>query len=346
VSAAAQAPGKVILFGEHAINRGQPAIAAAISLYARCQVEDSDEFTFAAGDHMQKASRESILHLTTEVDRMRKAEAFDEIRLFARTDYFAPQKFILGKMFGSQLPRGLSITWESEIPSCSGLGSGAAAFTSMIAAIIEHLGIQPLVARRAEWAQFGDVVAHGGVASGLDTQTSLLGGVVRYTGQGLAVRLACAPGACVLVAHCGVTAATSEVNTRVRLWLAEKPNSRIQYFQMIGALSRAAVPLLAKGDWDELGRLMNLNHLVLEKIGVSCPEIDCLIEAALAAGAFGAKISGSGGGGIIIVLAPVERREMVVQALRAKGAKVMMPEIGVEGAKVTARKERELPATV
>jgi mevalonate kinase len=148
-----------------------------------------------------------------------------------------------------------------------------------------------------------------------------------------------------MVAHSGVPAATSEVNSRVRLWLAEKPNSRIQYFQTIGALSRAALPLLEKGDWDELGRLMSLNQLVLEKIGVSCREIDGLIEAALRSGAFGAKISGSGGGGIIIVLAPTARKDTIMQALQAEGAAVMVPELGVPGAQLIAQDSERVLAT-
>ncbi len=341
----AHAPGKIILFGEHAVNRGQPAIAATVGLHARCVVHDAEEFCFSSGQRTETATRESILKLTAEVDRMREAEAFEEIRMLSRNDYFAPQKYILGRMFGPQLPPGLGIAWESEIPSSSGLGSGASAFVSMITALVQHLRQSTPLNRRAEWAQLGDIIAHGGVASGLDTQTSLLGGVIRYTGRGLGETIPCARGACLIVAHCGISAATSEVNSRVRLWLAEKPNSRIQYFQTIGALSRAAIPLLERGDWDELGRLMNLNQLVLEKIGVSCPEIDRLVEAALRAGAFGAKISGSGGGGIIVALVPPERKGMVVHALQSQGANVMIPEFAVTGATVCAPEtERALSA--
>lgn len=335
----AQAPGKAILFGEHAINRGQPAIAAAVGLYARCSVARAEDFVFAGGGREARAARREIAELGLEVDRMRATEAYERIRTLARSDYFAPQKYILAKMFGAALPEGLRIEWESEIPGSSGLGSGGAAYTAMVAASSELLPVAPSLLERAQWAQLGDVIAHGGVASGLDTQTSLLGGVVLFRGRDLAEPLACAPGARLIVANTGVVAATSEVNSRVRVWLAEKPNSRLQYFQTIGALSRAAVPLLARGDWDELGRLMNLNQLVLEKIGVSCPEIDRLIEAALRAGAFGAKTSGSGGGGIVIVLCPAERQGLIVDALRSAGGEVLMPEIAAPGASVIEEKE-------
>jgi mevalonate kinase len=328
----ARAPGKVILFGEHAINRGQPAIAAAVGLFAQSYVQEANHFAFCSGHRSGQSSAEEIGKLTAAVDSMREAQAFDEIRALAASDFFAPQKYILGKIFGRQLPRGFDIRWKSEIPPSSGLGSGGAAFTAMVAALLPWLKPDPDLSQRAACAQLGDVIAHGGIASGLDTQTSLLGGVIRFTGQEIASRIPCAAGASLIVADSGVTAATSEVNSRVRCWLAEKPNSRIQYLQTIGALTRAALPLLERGDWDELGRLMNLNQLVLEKIGVSCPEIDCLIDAALKSGAFGAKISGSGGGGIIIALVAPDRKELVMESLRAAGGSVLTPEFGVPGA--------------
>jgi mevalonate kinase len=121
------------------------------------------------------------------------------------------------------------------------------------------------------------------------------------------------------------------VNTRVRFWFAENPADRMKYFRAIGDLARAAVPLLGQGDWAELGRLMTLNQSVLEKIGVSCPQIDRLIHAALGAGAFGAKLSGSGGGGIIIALASPETKPAVGKAIAAAGGRVFAPEIGVAG---------------
>lgn len=327
----ATSPGKVILFGEHAINRGQPAIAVAVGMYARCRVTGSDCFRFRGGSRSESATRDQVLEFGERVDDARRRDDYETIRRLAREYYFGPQQYVLFSAFGSHLPAGLAFEWESELPSGSGLGSGGAAFTSMVTAIAPWLPYPPTLTQRAEWAQRGDIVAHGGVASGLDTQTSLLGGAILYTGTGLAERIECAPGLTLVIAHTGMAAATGEVNSRVRSWLAERPKARLPYFATVGALSRMAVSLLARGDWDELGRLMNLNQLMLEKIGVSCPEIDRLIATALEAGAYGAKISGSGGGGIIIALTPVDAQRAVADALGAAGGKVFTPDIGVHG---------------
>jgi mevalonate kinase len=334
----ASAPGKVILFGEHAINRGQPALAAAVGLRAQCSVRPAERFIFRSGTREQTAARQSLLELARRVEGWRAANDFEAIRALAREDYFAPQKYILASVFGDALPGGLEIEWQSDVPPSSGLGSGGSAFTAMVAAVaeLETQNSKPEItlAQRADWAHRGDIIAHGGVASALDTQTSLLGGVIRYTGKGLAEPVKCAPGLALVIAHTGVSAPTSEVNTRVRLWLAEQPDARMKYFQAIGDLCRAALPALERGDWPELGRLLTLNQLVLERLGVSCPGIARLIEAALNAGAFGAKLSGSGGGGIVIALVPPEKKQSSAAALAAAGGQVFTPAIGVAGARV------------
>ena len=336
VSVTAVAPGKAILFGEHAINRGQAALATAVGIRATCRVvRRAEGYRFHSGARSQTVSRAALLDVARRVGQWREVEDFPSIRALARDDYFAPQKYVLGAGPGDALPGGLELEWQSDVPPSSGLGSGGSAFTAMVAAVTALLGHDASLQERADWARLGDVVAHGGIASALDTQTSLLGGVIRFTGQGLASRLTVAPGFSLVIGNTGVAAATGEVNGRVREWLAERPRSRMAYFQTVGALSRAAEPLLERGEWSELGKLMNLNQLVLEKIGVSSPQIEGLIDAALDAGAFGAKISGSGGGGIIVALVSEETKQPVADAIAAAGGTALLPEVAVEGVRVT-----------
>ncbi len=317
--ASASAPAKVILFGEHAVNRGQMGIAAGVGLFARCSLtRDGATFRFHGAGLQQDVSRADLLALRRDVDAWRETSNFEAIRRLARADFFAPQKYIIAHAYGDDLPPGLEARFESEIPPSSGLGSGGAAFAALAGALAQLRG-EANPRTIGEWAWLGDVIAHGGVASALDSQTSLLAGVIRYTREGWGERIPYDPSLALVVAHTGVGARTSEINTRVREWLAEDA-SRMRYFDMIGVLARDAQAALAGGDWPLVGKLMNMNQLVLEKIGVSCPELETLIIAALTAGAFGAKLSGSGGGGIMVALVSDETRDPVARALRAAGA--------------------------
>ncbi|MEO6062433.1 MAG: hypothetical protein ABIQ99_10885, partial [Thermoflexales bacterium] len=184
LQASARAPAKVILFGEHAVNRGQMGIAAGVGLFARCSLLlDGTVYLFEGAGEQQEAARAGILALRRDVDAWRESSNFEAIRRLAREDFFAPQKYIIAHAFGDDLPPGLEARFESEIPPSSGLGSGGAAFAALAGALAQlRAEINPQTI--GEWAWLGDVIAHGGVASALDSQTSLHGGVIRYTREG------------------------------------------------------------------------------------------------------------------------------------------------------------------
>lgn len=346
----ASAPAKAILLGEHSVNRGQTALAVSVGLRVRSTVDtQADCFTFVSGTQTQDATQTQLVKLAERVDHWRDAQDYEAIRQLAHDDYFASAKYIIAKAFGTALPNGLRVSWQSEIPSAGGLGSGGASYVALataIEALMRSTGprlpdSKPVERRQAsvgEWAYLGDVIAHGGVASALDTQTSLLGGVIRYTKAGWGEPMNFDAGLSLVIGNTRLRGQTSEVNTRVRHWLAEDA-TRLSYFAGIGALSTVAHASLETGDWKLLGTLMNLNQLVLEKIGVSSPELDMLNRVALAAGAFGAKLSGSGGGGIMLALVSPETKAAVVEAIAQAGGEPITPEVAVEGARIEAEIE-------
>ena len=74
-------------------------------------------------------------------------------------------------------------------------------------------------------------------------------------------------------------------------------------------------------DLKKIGELMNAHHAVLrDLLKITVPRIDAMINAALKAGAYGAKIVGSGGGGSIVVLAEPGNEAPIVDAILAAGA--------------------------
>jgi mevalonate kinase len=204
-------------------------------------------------------------------------------------------------------------------------------------AALHAAGRNPAPTEVAFLAWQGDIIAHGGVASGLDSGASALGGLTRYTLAAGPQALPLPIGLPLVIGNTLIQANTAEVNTKVRLWLAEHP-ARMHLFTEMGWLGQQALAALESGDLATLGHLMSLNQLLLEKLGVSCPEIERLIEAALEAGAWGAKLSGSGGGGIIIALAEPERQAAVAAAIDAVGGRSIIASAGAPGVRVEPEK--------
>lgn len=75
-------------------------------------------------------------------------------------------------------------------------------------------------------------------------------------------------------------------------------------------------------DYKHIGDLINQHHQLLrDNLKITTPKIDAMITAALQAGAYGAKIVGSGKGGCIVALASKETEKNIIKALKNAGAK-------------------------
>lgn len=328
------APAKVILFGEHGVNRQQPALATAIDLRLRCHVQTRPDarYHFRSGERGEQIDRAGLLAYKARIDRLRQAQALDEIRQQAR-DFFAPTRYVLAHVVEQHSGPGLEIEWRSTLPTGGGLGSGAAAAAALALAAAQAAGQDCPATQIALWAWQGDIIAHGGVASGLDSGASAVGGLIRYTLTDGPQPLNIQTTLCIVIGNTGVQANTAEVNTRVRTWLADHPE-RMHLFQEMGWLERQAEAALASHDLATVGQLMNLNQLILEKIGVCHPKNTVLIEAALRAGALGAKITGSGGGGIIVALTEPGQQAAVAAAIDAAGGRSLITVAGCPGVRV------------
>lgn len=330
------APAKIILLGEHGVNRQQPALATALDLrlYCRVTTRRDTQYDFIAGDHQRSLQRTELLAFKTDIDRLRQAQALNEIRQKAN-DFFAPTQYVLAHLVEQRGGPGLTIEWRSALPTGGGLGSGAAASAAMALGASGALGPELTPTEVAYLAWQGDIVAHGGIASGLDSGASAVGGLIRYTLADGPQPLPYQVTLPIVVGDTQVKAATAEVNTRVRTWLAEHP-ARMHLFAEMGLLERQAEIALANNDLPTLGHLLNLNQLLLEKLGVSVAANERLVEAAIAAGALGAKVSGSGGGGIIIALTEPDKQTQVAAALEAAGGKSIVTTAGCPGVRVEA----------
>ncbi len=308
----ATAPGKVILFGEHAVVYGRPAIAVPLTqVRARAVVEPN------SAEAVRLIAPDLALDILL-------SDAPDDDPLAATVRQVAQAARL------SELP-GLILTVTSQIPIASGLGSGAAISAAIVRALAAYLGLAELSSdERVSALTYEVEKIHHGTPSGIDnTVVSFERPVyfVRRQPQNLVAAFLVASPLRLLVADTGVGSATKSVVGDVRRrWLAE-PARFEAMFDRCGGIAKAARAAIEQGDVLKVGELMSANHAVLQEMTVSSPELDRLVGAAVDAGALGAKMSGAGRGGNMVALVPLEAEEAVRTALSANGAHTVLTTI-------------------
>lgn len=294
------APGKVYLFGEHAVVYGEPAIPCAIRRRAsvsvdprsddRVRVEASDltlngfavEYAGDTADHPDVNVPKPLLEAA-----MGYVEAAIEQ---ARDATDEPQA-------------GFDVAIESEIPLGAGLGSSAAVAVAAIDAATRSLGVTLDRKELAERAFQVEYAVQDGQASRSDTFCSTMGGAVRV--EGTDCQTLDAPDLPLVVGFDGGAGDTGPLVAGVRA-LREEYSFAADTLEAIGGIVRTGESVLADGDLETLGELMDFNHGLLAALGVSAPSLDEMVWAAREAGARGAKLTGAGGGGCIVALGSVD----------------------------------------
>lgn len=301
----ASAPGKIILFGEHAVVYGRPAIAAPVSqVRATAVVEPmaADDVLLSAPDlgHVQ--------WLSTAAD----------------DDALAAPVRLLQAMAADGPLRGFQLTVTSAIPIASGLGSGAAIAVAILRATGQYLGLADrLTPDAVSLLAFEVEKVHHGTPSGIDNTVVTFEQpvyFVRAEPRNQIEIFQLHPSLRLLIGDTGIRSATRDVVGDVRRQWQVAPNRFNRLFDACGAIAAEARSALVTGDVVRLGELMNENQRWLVEMTVSSPELDRLVRAARAAGALGAKLSGGGRGGNMIALVTAETQESVREGLLAAGA--------------------------
>jgi mevalonate kinase len=291
----ASAPGKVYLFGEHAVVYGEPAVPCAIERRATVTVEARDD------DHLRVDSKD--LHLDGfTVEYGAGGEDADvevsESLLHAATGYI--DAAVAQARDAADAPdAGFDVTVESDIPLGAGLGSSAAVAVASIRAATAELGVDLTEEELADRAYRVEHEVQDGQASRADTYCSTMGGAVRVEGDDCSTLAA--PELPFVVGYDGSAGDTGELVAGVRA-LREEYGFATDTVETVGDLVREGEAALEAGDVDELGRLMDFNHGLLSALGVSARSLDAMVWAAREAGARGAKLTGAGGGGCMVAL--------------------------------------------
>jgi mevalonate kinase len=295
------APGKVILFGEHAVVYGRPAIAVPVTdVQAQASVEPGE-----AGQGAVVRAPDLGREIT-----VREAADDDPLAQAVRSTLGA---------IGSDLDPDLTIEVTSTIPIARGMGSGAAVSTAIVRALLTHLGHWRSSRTISELVYQTEVLYHG-TPSGIDnTVVAFEKPVFFVKDEGWEVFWVDTP-FLLAVADTGVESSTKAVVGNLRRRVEADPQRYEPLFDRVGKIAVAARDAIEGGTNEILGRLMDENHNLLQEMGVSCPELDCLVAAARDGGALGAKLSGAGWGGNMIALITKETCGRVDMMLRLAGA--------------------------
>ncbi len=301
------APGKVYLFGEHAVVYGEPAVPCAIERRARVTVDQRTDDTLRV-DAKDLSLDGFTVQYGGELGNHPDVDVPDSL-IDAAMGYVDGAIEQVRDVTGEH-DAGFDVTIESDIPLGAGLGSSAAVVVAAIDAATRELGTTLEVDELAERAFQTEFAVQDGQASRADTFCSATGGAVRVEGDDC--RPIDAPDLPFVIGFDGGAGDTGELVAGVR-GLKETYDFAADTVSTIGELVRQGERALEGGDLAEVGRLMNFNHGLLSALGVSGRSLETMVWAARDAGATGAKLTGAGGGGCIVALDATDATETALR---------------------------------
>ncbi len=310
------APGKMIVLGEHSVVYGKPAIALAIDRRFYCKVSKNDVTTINGHRPMPG--------MHPHISSLMHDNSIENVSIVAETD----------------------------IPASSGLGSSAAMCSSLSLAL-RKLYNRPTDEYNIAMDSFAAEWFAQGRASPLDATTSTHGkGIALNSPEGMGTKMwdveklgnkwkvsdIDVPKMTFVVGYTGIHAPTGPLVEKVRKF-KEHNKFASDIVDEIGLITLIGMNAIRRNDKEDLGNTMTRNHKLLSILGVSCNELNKLVNASLPY-SYGAKLTGSGGGGSMIAL--TDEPEKVCDAIRLRGGKPMVVHTGVEG----VRLETEMPSAL
>lgn len=315
----ASAPGKLMLFGEHAVVYGSPCIVTAVDQRIRVSVESNGE-----GEIHVSSPNVGLDEYHKKLSRLGKDDLPKSMAFVEHLIKRVYEKY--------QLTKGIRISTESDFSARFGFGSSAAVVVALTKALDGFYDLKMDNKDIFEVA-YQAVLDVQGVGSGFDVAASIYGGTLYYVTPGIVIENIYDGDLPMVVGYTGIKADTS---TLIRQVAELKRNEKWvdSVFGDIKDLVNEAKIQFVKKDFVRLGKLMNKNQKLLSTLNVSSLELDKLIKASTDSGAYGAKLSGAGGGDCMVALCSNENKDKVVKVITAAGGTWMNVKTGAEGVRI------------
>jgi mevalonate kinase len=296
------APGKLMLLGEHAVVYGYPCIVTAVDkrLYVEAEIS-----TYTEDEIITPQVKESRFVL-------------ESIALFK-------------EKFGVQ--QNVRIKTNGDFSHTVGLGSSSAVTVATFRALSELFKI-PLSNRKIFDLSYGVTLKIQGVGSGFDIAAATFGNALYFIKGGKTIELLNIKPLPLVVGYSGIKADTPFYIRKVAEAFRSRKDEMNSIFASIQTLVEKAKKHITLNQLQKLGFCMNENQAFLHKLGVSIPKLDKMIQAASDAGAWGAKLSGAGGGDCMVALVSNDKRKAVENAIINAGGEIITVENNAEGVRI------------
>jgi len=297
--------GKVILFNEHFVVYGIPAIASAIDKKTIAEVK-------------RCSGKEFIIHDNREETPGYKKEKLEQQKESIR---------LIKKAMG--INDCIEIWLGGDLKAASGVGASAASCAAIARAIADEFGMQFSDEEINKFAYEGEKAYHGN-PSGIDNTCATFGGLVWYEKGKKMELLKIKEPIEIVMGDTGIVANTKKAVEGVKERREKFREKYDEIFEEAKKLVYEARETLLSMDLKKVGELMNKDHELLQEIEVSSPELDFLVEVARENGAYGAKLTGGGLGGYMVALTPSkELQEKVAKAIEREGYYALRTRIGI-----------------
>jgi len=312
---AISAPGKLMLVGEHAVVYGHPCIVTAVDKRICIKAEITSEKIFTLDAHGVNVSKYS-----KPLEEVGKGEIPKEVRFVEMTL----------KHFFKRFPQeqGISMTSCADFSCTVGFGSSSAVVVASLCALVKLFSVS--VSEKELFTIARDVIVDvQGRASGFDVASALYGGTIYFAGLGTTIEPFSVPTLPIVVGYTGVKADTSQLVSMVAEKKKQYPEKVDRIFQAIEKIVIEVKERISEKDWQRVGKLMDFNQEYLRDLGVSSERLETLISSAKGAGAYGAKLSGAGGGDCMIAICPDGglAKQKIIDAINGSGGTVI--DVGV-----------------